>query len=132
MTFTYEKDTLLYDGKVVYKTIDQITDCITDEFNSYALIIYKAFGLIPHTDLPVNLRPTITDSELQKKINQNMLCVDKNGQVIWRVAPTSNRSYDHVFFMSDTDGLWSHRRDGEEFKIDKKTGKILAQRLGAR
>lgn len=133
MIYTHEKQKIFYENKHIYTAPSKVDGSVTTKFNTY-VFLYRAFDFVPYKNLPVNLRPNIKDPDIQRKVNQNILCIDREGNELWRVDPTDKRGFDHVDFMMSTDNtsVWSHRRDGEEFKIDIKTGKILEMRLGAR
>jgi len=132
MTFTVQNNKLCHDGVEIYEAPGEIDDTLVSQFNPQAvMIIYDAYDFVPNKEIPAVYRKA--EPELQKLINQNVLCIDKTGHILWRIEPSGNRPVDHVRFIKnrpDLEGLWVYRRDAEEFKIDPQNGKILDWQMG--
>jgi len=133
MTFTVQNNKLYRDGVEIYEAPAEIDDTLISKFNTEAImIIYDGFRLLP-ADYHDITNPVLKDKELQKLINQNVLCLDQTGNILWRIESSGNRPVDHVRFIKkrpDLEGLWVYRRDAEEYKIDPENGKILDWQMG--
>jgi len=133
MQYEVNKNKLIVDGKVVYEAPAEIDDTLVSKFNPEAImIIYDGFRLRPEGYHSVT-NPIFIEPSLQEAINQNVLCIDKKGNVIWRIESTFDYPEDHVRFTKNPpnyDDVWVYRRDAKEFKIDPANGKILDRRLG--
>ena len=117
-------------GAVVYEAPAEIDDTLTHPFNSEAVvIIYDGFRLLPD-DYHDITNPRLKDPELQKIINQNVLCIDSEGNMVWRIDSTDDRPIDFTHLFEEDGNLWVYRRDAEEYKIDPSNGKILEFRMG--
>ena len=129
MDYKTDYNKLIIDDEVIYEAPAKIDEIILNPINAEAvLVMYDGFRLLPD-DYHDITNPKIKDPKLQEAINQNVLCIDKNGNIIWRIESTFDYPIDHTHFFSEG-GLWVYRRDAREFMIDPANGKILAQRLG--
>lgn len=132
MTYIAKNNKLYYNGSEIYEAPTDITEIFNDIVNDRAFIIYRGRNLLPD-DYHDITNPKINDPKLQEAINQNVLCIDKKGNVIWRIESTLDYPEDHVRFVDNRHGvkqLWVYRRDAREFMVDPENGKILAQRMG--
>jgi len=133
MTFTVQNNKLYHDGVKIYEAPAEIDDTLVSQFNPQAvMIIYDGFRLLPEDYHDITNR-FLKDKELQKLINQNVLCLDQTGNILWRIEPSIHLPIDHIRFTKNGpnfDDLWVYRRDAREFKIDPQNGKILDWRMG--
>lgn len=130
MNYKVDGNKLIIEGKLVYEALGRIDDTLVNTFNSESIIIlYDAYHLVPDKDKPAIYRK-VDDPELQKTINQNVLCIDREGKILWRIEPTGDRPVDHAHFFEENGESWVYRRDAEEYKIDPTNGKILEFRMG--
>ena len=130
MNYQVDGNKLMINGKLVYEAAGEIEETVVNKFNAESIIIiYDPYYLVPDKDIPAIYRK-VDDPELQKTINQNVLCIDKEGNILWRIEPTGDRPVDHAHLFEEGGDLWVYRRDAEEYKIDPTNGKILEFRMG--
>ncbi len=133
MEYKVDKNKLLIDDKVVFTAPGEILDTLVNTFNNETiLLIYNAYQYVPDKDKPHVYRRA-ENPEQQELINQNVLCVNESGDIVWRIEPTDELPEFHYRFIKNReglDGLWVYRADAWEFKIDPQNGKILDKRLG--
>lgn len=132
MLYTFKDKILYYNGTKIYEAQTDITSLFNDINNDRAFIIYRGRNLLPE-DYHDIMNPKIKDPKLQEAINQNVLCIDKEGNIVWRIEATLDYPEDHVRFTKkppNNEDVWVYRRDAWEFKIDPQNGKILDRRLG--
>lgn len=122
---------LLFNEKVIYRAIDKIYEIVHQD-DSKAVIRYFSLDYANYRGYMDNsclVYPDIEDEEDFKLINRNVLCIDKDGNEVWRIenpAPTDNRadSFINVFFR-ENEGKWKARtHNGHMCDIDLKTGKL--------
>ena len=130
MEYKKEFNKLTVEGKIIYEAPGEIDDLLVNPVNSEEiLLIYDAYEYVPDKDKPRVYRQA-NSPEQQELINQNVLCLDKSGKIIWRVEPTDDKPIDHIYFFEENGGIWLYRRDAWEYKIDPKNGKVLDFRQG--
>lgn len=133
MAYTFKEDKLYYNKSIIFQAPTTITELFSDIVNNRVFLIYRGRNLMPH-DYNSITNPKIKDPQLQEAINQNVLCINKNGDIVWRIESTLDYPEDHVRFIkadSNSEGVvWVYRRDAREFMIDPSNGKVLSQRLG--
>lgn len=132
MSYTAKKNKLYYNGSEIYEAPTDIIEIFNDTDNDRAFIIYRGRNLLPD-DYHDIMNPMLKDKELQKLINQNVLCIDKAGNIFWRIESTLDYPEAHERFINNHPGvrqLWVYRGDAREFMVDPQNGKILAWRMG--
>ena len=130
MDYIVDGNKLIIDGRVVYEAPSDIDDTMISKFNSQVImILYDGFRLLP-SDYHDIMNPILKDKELQKIINQNVLCFDRHGNIMWRIESTFDYPIDHTYLYQEGGSLWAYRRDAWEFRFDPENGKILEQRRG--
>ena len=132
MSYTFEGKILHYNGAKIYEAPTDITSLFNDTNSNQVFIIYRGRNLLPN-DYHDIMNPKIKDPKLQEAINQNVLCIDKEGNIVWRIESTLDYPEDHVRFTKNppnNEDVWVYRRDAWEFQIDPKNGKILQERRG--
>ncbi len=129
MHYTTDFNKLIVNGVAVYEAPAEIDDTLINPVVSESIMImYDGFRLLPD-DYHDITNPKLKDPKLQEAINQNVLCIDKEGNIIWRIESTFDYPIDHTHFFTEG-GVWVYRRDARDFMIDPANGKVLAHRLG--
>lgn len=132
MTYTFKKNKLYYESAEIYEAPTYITEIFNDTASDHIFLMYRGRNLLPD-DYHDITNPLLKDKELQILINQNVLCLDKEGNILWRIESTLDYPEDHVRFIKNRpglEGLWVYRRDAREFRIDPHNGKILDWKMG--
>lgn len=130
MTYTFADNYLYSDGKIIYQAPSEIEGCLANSFNDSAVIVYDGRALLEDPGLHLLAQPKVSDELLHEKINQNVLCIDRDGNILWRVEKTSDYPYPFSQVFQKNGELWAYRDDREEYCIDPATGKILKYQPG--
>ena len=125
MTYEFEKNILKYNGEEIYKAPSEIIDCLTNKFNNTVIIVYHFSPLVPKTEGSFVFPPKLEDESLQRDINQNILCMDEQGNEVWRIEKTLDYPVGFIWIKDRNGEIWAHRADKHEYKLDWKTGKVL-------
>ena len=129
MSYKFDKNKLYYNDKEIYEAPTDITSIFNDNAHDRVFIIYRGRNLLPD-DYHDITNPRLKDPELQKTINQNVLCIDSEGNTLWQIDSTDDRPIDFTHLFEEDGNLWAYRRDAEEYRIDPSNGKILEFRMG--
>ena len=129
--FKINGNKLLLNNKTIYEAIDKIYEIVFEDPDK---VVIKYFSLDyaenkVNMEHPRELWPNIEDEEDFKLINRNVLCIDKNGNEVWRIEAPHLKdrrpdSFIHAF-KNKNDGRWiaiSHM--GHECDLDINTGKL--------
>jgi|GEM_PF-3628887 len=81
-------------------------------------------------DLPLLALPKLDDDALQEKINQNVLCIGKEGNILWRIEKTFDYPVPFNQLFEQDGELWAYRIDRREFCTGRETGKVLKRQMG--
>lgn len=127
--YKFEENRLLYDGKPIFEAPSVIRACLKNSFNESAVIVYDGYEFMEDPGLPVVLYPKV-DPALQEKINQNVLCIARDGKILWRIESTFDYPVPFNQLFEKNGELWAYRIDRREFCIDRENGKILKHELG--
>ena len=129
----FQKDrlNLFFNGKAIYRAIDEISE-IVDQDDNQAILRYGSLGYAHYKGYMNGLRelwPDIKDEEDFKLINRNILCVDKEGNEIWRIEAPHLRdrradSFIHFSFNNDKQRWEGTTHMGHECVVDVKNGKL--------
>ena len=129
--YSIKGENLCFQDAVIYQAPNVIID-ILDDLSGNTVIIYDGFHMLP-SNYNVFDTPPLDNKELQATINQNVICINQNGEILWRIEETANWPEDHVRFIGSKKKigeLWTYRRDAWEFQIDPSNGKVLQKRRG--
>lgn len=127
MLYNIDNKNVFFNGKKIFEAPMDIYTILSNSFNDSAVIVYDAEPLLPDGPYPISLPPKLDDPELQRAINQNILCIDQTGNILWRVEESSQYP---VFFndiFERAGGIWAHRVDSYDVHIDRQTGRVIAQ-----
>ncbi len=123
---------LLFNGRCIYEALDKIQEIICQD-REKAVIQYRSLGYAQKLGLmqgPHEMWLHIINADDFKLINQNVLCIDKNGHEVWRIeSPVKNDrrpdSFIYVVNNKDTSGRWlAVTHLGHECELDIHTGKL--------
>lgn len=128
MNYTIKEDRLFFDGKEIFVAPSRICKSLSNEFNESVIIVYDARKFMPDGEYPMGLPPKVEDGKIQELINQNILCIDRSGNLLWRIEPTFDYPVEFTSIVNRKGDLWAYRFDGYEFKIDQRNGKVVEHR----
>lgn len=129
MTYKIDDKYVFYGEKKIFEAPAHICSYLVNNFNDSAMIAYTAVDFIPDDGThSLAFPPKVENAELQKLINQNVLCIDNEGNLLWQIEPTSE--YPDWFFqiVNRRGEIWA-RRDRWQAQIDPLNGKILKTAL---
>lgn len=124
MTFTSNGSKLMFNNVVVYQAPGYVE--IEHQFNDKALVLYRPGHL--YDSGPGDQYKSLESEELWKKVSRNVLMIDKDGNVLWRIQNHNYKNTPDAYLWARVheDGtLIAYSNTGYRSKIDIETGKIL-------
>lgn len=130
--FAIENNKLLHNKRVIYEAIDKIYTLVFQDCDK-AIIKYSSLDYAEEKGYYKNplhiMNPKIENEKDFQIINGNVLCIDKKGQILWRIEPPALEknadSFIH-FRYEKKKNIWSGTTHmGHECVVDISTGKLL-------
>lgn len=123
MISIFEK-AILYNNKEIYDALAPIR--ITHIFNYKILLLYNSNGLIPPYADPYGDKKIISPEHLEM-VNRNILMLDFDGQILWRIA--SDEDYYNPWTVVGQDegnpqAWFASTRHGYQYTLDVNTGAL--------
>ena len=127
MSFSAEDTRLMFNGVTVYEAPGPVV--IEHEFNDKALILYWPGRL--YDSGPGNRYKSLESEELWEQVSRNVLMVDKDGNVEWRIANFNYKNRPNFYYRiaQDDQGWFATTSDDYLKKIDMETGEVLESSL---
>ncbi len=126
MTFTWKKNdkNIYFDNHEIFVAPAEVLQVLTDVFDEKAVVFYNGQELFPEFDGPPALRPPLENRELHSLINRNIVLIDKEGKIVWRIENDSPGLDPYGYVKANRDGWQVKRDDGFLYDLEMNTGKV--------
>ena len=124
--FTFAKDSneLFYDERKIYSAPGPLYKILTDIINDCAILIYWPQEFYPKDKEGFTINASIQDKKLKEVLNQNVLLIDKTGNIKWRIGTDTDYPASYISVQHKDNKFIAFRGDDLEFDLDIHTGEI--------